>query len=401
MLRTSWAVPGVAFLAVLIGLASGAGAFLISGTAPASRPDTTSASPQVSPAAIALKAADDSRTMFSLLSDALTSSSTGLMSATSAIPQIFDSLARARAGAADLATSLESTSSASQALTEVTEVTSTWSNSIEQATALASLSTSVRTSLRDVRTRLAPSTNPTDVATRERIDAVLDQSAGLDALQGANALRSALASLSSASSRGSAGLTSARTAARQLRDGLTTMTSARPAAEAAVAKLNLGVRQLGIALQSIDRQLETVQTQLRADSTTHSTADTALTTASVATTSSPDRLAYAVLTGAVGAVLVYLSAALITGRRRRTVVATAPLANVARAYASDSGTGALSTDPNLPVLPPRPDLVQAPGTADFTAQSGTDVAAPEPAQGLSRVPSALDTGPVLVHVQQP
>lgn len=370
LLSAAWALSGTALFAVLVALAAGGGAFLAAG--PSAADAASGAAGRDPSSAVALKAADDSRTMFTLLSDALTSSASGLTSATSAVPQIFDSIDTARAGAESLSASLESTGTASATLARVSQTTSGWSTTFDQASAMASTVGSVRASLRGLRTSVATSTDPADVELRSRIDAVLARTGPLSALETVPSLDRALGDLAAAAARGSAGLTSARTAARELRDGLTTLARARPGAQAAVASLDKGVTQLGIALKSIDAQLALVQSELRAQSPA-STGDVTLT----ATTAPADRAAYALVAGGVAGAIAYLLAAAFSHRFRRPEVvhAAAPLANLTR---------------ELPIgVPTDGD----PGTGGGT---GTTGGAADTLDGFPVIPWSLTTGPVRV-----
>ncbi len=221
------------------------------------------AAPPTDPARIALKAADDSRTMFTLLSNAVTTSTAGMSTAMAGVPQVFDSVTTARAGADEVAAGLAETETASAALDQVSASAKSWSGTIGELQSLSGMAVSIRTNAVQLRTRLVAQPTPDAAATVAQLDQLIAATDGLSALGAADGLATSLTSLTQAASSSSTSLGRARIAARSLRDGLATIEKARPQALAATTNLSTGLRQLDVALRSIDAQLALVQTKLR------------------------------------------------------------------------------------------------------------------------------------------
>lgn len=328
--------------------------------------------------------------MFSLLSGALTASTSSLTSATTAVPQLFDSIETARDGAAQIATSLDSTSDVSAVLSQVSTSTAGWSAALAQARTVSTMSSSLRSSLREARLQLSKASSPADYSvTLTQIDELLKEADGFSSLGSASSLDATLSSLASAAARGSAGLTSARTAARRLRDGLAELARARPGVEAAVAKLTAGATQLGVALKSIDAQLAVVQKELRSRSVPPRTTHVLAAAESSTDTDAGDRMAYTLLVGGVAAAVAYAAGAYAVHRRRPVVVhAPAPLANLTRvlemparahgAHSDPSPTGGVHVSSKFPTF-----------TIDFAAPTDGE---PEPVAVTG--PLNVITGPI-------
>lgn len=307
----AWSISGTALLAVMVAVAVGGLTYALS--APAQRDQPTSGTPPPSEnVTIALKAADDSRTMFGLLSDAVTSSTSGLTTAMSGAPKIFDSIDTAHTGAAQVATGLDSTTTAAAALDTVAQSVDAWSSTLDQIQGMAGLAAAARTSAEQLRAQLRAHPSPGSGATVANLDQVIAAADALKPLDSVSQLLGALTTLTALPRQSSATLTSARTAAHQLRDGLATLSRARPSAEAALSNLSLGVKQLGIALKSIDEQLALVQTRLRREAR-----DEVRPVVAVEDDSST-RMAWALFTGGTAGAVSYLLALSATGRRRGT-----------------------------------------------------------------------------------
>lgn len=263
--RSAWALTGTALLAVLIALVAGGAAFLVAaGTTP---PAPAQERENAENTRVALKAADESRALFGLLSNAVVSASNGLNTSASSVPQIFDSVDTAKTGAEQLVSGLDEASSLSAALNQVNRATATLGGALERTQGLQQVTAGTRATLVALRGRLLEHPSPGSAEAVAQLDRALAGSKGVGALDDVAGLRSTLStmtsSLSSASANADASLTSARSAARQLRDGLTKLASARKDVNASVANLTTGVGQLKTALGAIDGQLALTQTRLR------------------------------------------------------------------------------------------------------------------------------------------
>ncbi|CAM4006514.1 hypothetical protein TSST111916_17890 [Tsukamurella strandjordii] len=354
-LGAAWAVSGTALIAVMVAIAAGGATYALRApAAPAASPQKTTGASTDENVRVALKAADDSRVIFGLLSNAVTSSSSGLAAAMSGVPQIFDSVDTARAGAAEVVAGLEETATTQAALNEVTESAGAWANTLDQVQGVSGLSVAVRSSSTRLRQQLVENPTPGSHETVEQLDHVLAATDGLKTLESVDQLKSSLTSLTTLSGRSAGALASARSAAHRLHDGLATIAHARPDAEAAMNNLSTGTKQLGIALKSIDDQLALIQTRLQAESR-----DTEQPVAAVATDDST-RLAWALFAAGSAGALAYLVALAVHQRMRRAPVPAgapeAPLADLARAISEIPTPShgfprpdAHNTDPWLPV----------------------------------------------------
>lgn len=327
----AWAVSGTALIAVLIAIAAGGATYALTAPspAPAAAPATTTGTSNDENVRVALKAADDSRTIFGLLSNAVTSSSSGLSAAMSGVPQIFDSVDTARAGAEQVAAGLEETATTQNALNEVSQSAGAWANTLDQVEGISGLSVAVRSSSVQLRKQLIDNPTPGSEDTVAQLDQVLAATDGLKTLESVDQLKGSLRSLTSLSDRSATALESARSSARQLRDGLTTISRARPNAESAVGNLSTGMKQLGIALKSIDDQLALIQTRLR-DETRDQVEPVA---AAAPAMDGSARIGWALFAAGIAGVLAYLLALVVHQRVRRVPAAQspAPLADLARA----------------------------------------------------------------------
>ncbi|BDD81374.1 hypothetical protein TPB0596_11370 [Tsukamurella pulmonis] len=263
--RSAWALTGTALLAVLIALVAGGAAFLVAaGTTP---PAPAQERENAENTRVALKAADESRALFGLLSNAVVSAGNGLNTSANSVPQIFDSIDTAKTGAQQLVSGLDEASSLSAALNQVNRATATLGGALERTQGLQQVAAGTRATLVALRGRLIEHPSPGSAEAIAQLDRALAGSKGVGALDDVAGLRSTLStmtgSLSSASATADASLTSARSAARQLRDGLTELASARKDVTASVANLTTGVGQLKTALGAIDGQLALTQTRLR------------------------------------------------------------------------------------------------------------------------------------------
>ncbi|WP_139184137.1 hypothetical protein [Tsukamurella pulmonis] len=372
--RAMRAVAGTGLLAVFGAMTVGGAIYALTGsptpadppepppvrTVPAAQGPAGAQAPTTEPARVALKAADDSRTMFTLLSNAVTSSTSGLTTAMAGVPQVFDSVATAREGAAEVAAGLDETESASAALDQVSASAQGWSGTIEQLQGLSGMTTSVRTNAVLLRKRLIAQPTPEAKQTIAQLDQVIAATDGFTALETADGLADSVESLSQASASSSASLGRARTAARSLRDGLATIEAAKPQALAAASNLSTGLKQLGIALKSIDAQLALIQSQLRAEVGTNSTPALAAGSLAGAADDTGTRLAWSVsASGAAGMLLSLYGIRLRNRTRTRPAPAeeeAAPLADLARAISEIPTPGqgfprpdTVHTDPWLPV----------------------------------------------------
>ncbi|KMV13621.1 hypothetical protein ACT17_34275 [Mycolicibacterium conceptionense] len=315
--RSAWAASGTALIAVLIAIAAGGLTFALA--APESPPAAKPADTTEDNVRVALKAADDSRTMFALLSDALTSTSAGLTTAMDSVPQIFDSVDSAKVGAEQLAAGLDGSTTALHALGEVSRSAGAWANTLDQVQGISGLSTAVRTSAQHLRQHLIAHPAPGSAEVLAQLDQVLAATDGFTALESVGQLRSSLTTLTTLSTQSSTALDQARTAARQLRDGLTTLAGARQNAQAAATNLKTGAQQLSVALKSIDEQLVLIQTRLRSETVAEDHAALPI--------DSGTRLAWALFAAGAAGTVAYLLALLGGHEARRAVtLASAPAA---------------------------------------------------------------------------
>lgn len=330
--RSAWALTGTALLAVLIALVAGGATFLIAaGTTP---PAPAQERENAENTRVALKAADESRALFGLLSNAVVSAGNGLNTSASSVPQIFDSVDTAKTGAEQLVSGLDEASSLSAALNQVNRATATLGGALERTQGLQQVAAGTRAALVALRGRLIEHPSPGSAEAVAQLDRALAGSKGVGALDDVAGMRSTLStmtsSLSSASANADASLTSARSAARQLRDGLTKLASARKDVNASVTNLTTGVGQLKTALGAIDGQLALTQTRLRSVTSAPAPA--------------PDPgiarpLAWALVVGGAAGTVTYLAALAVAHRlrRREAVAAEAPEAVEAAAEAAIQG----------------------------------------------------------------
>ncbi|MGX9296421.1 hypothetical protein [Tsukamurella paurometabola] len=318
--RSAWALTGTALLAVLIALVAGGATFLIAaGTTP---PAPAQERENAENTRVALKAADESRALFGLLSNAVVSAGNGLNTSAGSVPQIFDSIDTAKTGAEQLVSGLDEASSLSAALNQVNRATATLGGALERTQGLQQVAAGTRAALVALRGRLIEHPAPGSAEAVAQLDRALAGSKGVGALDDVAGLRGTLStmtsSLSSASANADASLTSARSAARQLRDGLTKLASARKDVNASVTNLTTGVGQLKTALGAIDGQLALTQTRLRSVTSAPAPA--------------PDPgiarpLAWALVVGGAAGTVSYLAALAVAHRlRRREAVAVEAVA---------------------------------------------------------------------------
>lgn len=355
--RAGWAASGTALLAVLVAMSGGGLTYAL--TTPDSPTRAVEARAADDETSTAQKAADDARTMFKLLSDAVTSSTGGVSGVLAAVPQIFDSVDTARDGASDLVASLDQTSAASTTLGQLQHQIDTLAPAVDQVDQVVSAAATMRANAEALRSRSAAAMPSQSTTMTAQLDAIIAAADAITTLAPATQLKAALTQLSTAASRGASGLVSARVAAHQLRDGLTKISNARPSALAATSSLSAGITQLGIALKSIDAQLALVQANL------HSREPQPVSHASPLHDSGGvgDRLAWALFVAGLGGALTYLAAIAVAHRRVRPTVAAAPapLADIARELgeAATPAHGfllpaAADTDPRLSVQFARP-----------------------------------------------
>lgn len=353
--RSAWALTGTALLAVLIALVAGGAAFLMAaGTTP---PAPAQERENAENTRVALKAADESRALFGLLSNAVVSASTGLNTSASSVPQIFDSVDTAKTGAEQLVSGLDEASSLSAALNQVNRATAALGGALERTQGLQQVTAGTRATLVALRGRLLEHPSPGSAEAVAQLDRALAGSKGVGALDDVAGLRSTLStmtgSLSSASANADASLASARSAARQLRDGLTKLASARKDVNASVANLTTGVGQLKTALGAIDGQLALTQTRLRSVTSAPAPA--------------PDPgiarpLAWALVVGGAAGTVTYLVSLGVAHRlRRRTAASDAEVVAEPEAVAgpeavdtaaAENGTAETAETGHGRVLPP-------------------------------------------------
>lgn len=356
-------IGSAALVAVLTGLAVGGGTFLL-----AAGPAQPSAAEQARTDDVraAYRATDESRKMFGLLSTAALSATEGLHTATSAVPQIFDSVDTAEQGAEQLITGLDEASSLSAALDQVASVTSGLSAALNQVGSLQQLSTGARTGLIELRKQLLANPVPGSKEAVGRIDGALADTRGLSALNSVDGLRGTLAGLNSdlrsASARAQNSLASARDAAVQLRDGLAKLAGARSNVMKAITNMTTGAEQLKVALNAIDQQLEVAQDHLQPTMT--------------APTPAPDPgvarpVAWSLLAGGGGAIITFVVVTAAGTRLERRLTALAPASTSAAAMASVSApsaaeaaiAAAAAIPPLTPNDVPAPAANDAPATA--------------------------------------
>lgn len=394
--RSAWALTGTALLAVLIALVAGGATFLIAaGTTP---PAPAQERENAENTRVALKAADESRALFGLLSNAVVSAGNGLNTSASSVPQIFDSVDTAKTGAEQLVSGLDEASSLSAALNQVNRATATLGGALERTQGLQQVAAGTRAALVALRGRLIEHPSPGSAEAVAQLDRALAGSKGVGALDDVAGMRSTLStmtsSLSSASANADASLTSARSAARQLRDGLTKLASARKDVNASVTNLTTGVGQLKTALGAIDGQLALTQTRLRSVTSAPAPA--------------PDPgiarpLAWALVVGGAAGTVTYLAALAVAHRvRRREAIALVPNEAPDAAEASSEAateepaeaTVAATVDEPAPVedvpaaghhrvLPPADET---PDEADDTVVDPGDEPAPEDSEGTALTP---------------
>lgn len=363
--RSAWALTGTALLAVLIALIAGGATFLIAaGTTP---PAPAQERENAENTRVALKAADESRALFGLLSNAVVSAGNGLNTSANSVPQIFDSIDTAKTGAEQLVSGLDEASSLSAALNQVNRATATLGGALERTEGLQQVAAGTRAALVALRGRLIAHPAPGSAEAVAQLDRALAGSKGVGVLDDVAGLRSTLStmtgSLSSASANADASLTSARSAARQLRDGLTKLASARKDVNASVANLTTGVGQLKTALGAIDGQLALTQTRLR--SVTDAPAP-----APDPGTARP--LAWALVVGGAAGTVTYLAALAVSHRLRRREAAAAAVPAVAAA----------------PVIAEAPAATELPETAE-----AMDTAEPVEAQDATAVLNPTEDAP--------
>ena len=390
--RSAWALTGTALLAVLIALVAGGATFLIAaGTTP---PAPAQERENAENTRVALKAADESRALFGLLSDAVVSAGNGLNTSAGSVPQIFDSVDTAKTGAEQLVSGLDEASSLSAALGQVNRATATLTGALERTQGLQQVAAGTRAALVALRGRLIEHPSPGSAEAVAQLDRALAGSKGVGALDDVAGMRSTLStmtsSLSSASANADASLTSARSAARQLRDGLTKLASARKDVNASVTNLTTGVGQLKTALGAIDGQLALTQTRLRSVTSAPAPA--------------PDPgiarpLAWALVVGGAAGTVTYLAALAVAHRlrRREAVAVEAPEAvEAATADLAESAEAATEATPaeEVPaaghhrVLPPAdeaPDEAPDEAAGDALAEPAAEEA-PEDSEGTALTP---------------
>lgn len=395
--RSAWALTGTALLAVLIALVAGGATFLIAaGTTP---PAPAQERENAENTRVALKAADESRALFGLLSNAVVSAGNGLNTSAGSVPQIFDSVDTAKTGAEQLVSGLDEASSLSAALGQVNRATATLTGALERTQGLQQVAAGTRAALVALRGRLIEHPSPGSAEAVAQLDRALAGSKGVGALDDVAGMRSTLStmtsSLSSASANADASLTSARSAARQLRDGLTKLASARKDVNASVTNLTTGVGQLKTALGAIDGQLALTQTRLRSVTSAPAPA--------------PDPgiarpLAWALVVGGAAGTVTYLAALAVAHRlRRREAVAVEAVAveapeavGAATADLAESAEAATEATPaeDVPaaghhrVLPPAdeaPDEAPDEAAGDALAEPAAE-GAPEDSEGTALTP---------------
>lgn len=368
--RSAWALTGTALLAVMVALVAGGTAFLVAAgtTPPAPEQERVNAENT----RVALKAADESRALFGLVSNGLTSASAGLNTSASSVPQIFDSIDTAKQGAEQLVTGLDEASSLSAALSQVSRASVALGGALDRTQGLQQVAAGTRGALVVLRQRLVENPSPGSAGAVAQLDRALSSSRGVGALDDVAGLRGTLSSmtssLTSASANADASMASARSAARQLRDGLTKLASARTDVNASVANLTTGVGQLKTALGAIDGQLALTQTRLRSVTDTPAPA--------------PDPgiarpLAWAFIVGGSAGVLAYLLALALAHRLSRRAAGSEELADDA-AERGDAGaaespqrteavpdTTAPSTPDTMPRGLPLPALAAATTSGDI------------------------------------
>ncbi|TWS19209.1 hypothetical protein FK529_11905 [Tsukamurella asaccharolytica] len=393
--RSAWALTGTALIAVLIALVAGGATFLIAaGTTP---PAPAQERENAENTRVALKAADESRALFGLLSNAVVSAGNGLNTSASSVPQIFDSVDTAKTGAEQLVSGLDEASSLSAALNQVNRATATLGGALERTQGLQQVAAGTRAALVALRGRLIEHPSPGSAEAVTQLDRALAGSKGVGALDDVAGLRSTLStmtsSLSSASANADASLTSARSAARQLRDGLTKLASARKDVNASVANLTTGVGQLKTALGAIDGQLALTQTRLRSVTSAPAPA--------------PDPgiarpLAWALVVGGAAGTVTYLVALAVAHRlRRREAIATetpAAAGSAALAPAEEPGgdtvTEAAPAEGHRRVLPPAAVTEPVAEPVEDTAEEPVEETAEEPVEeGADPEPDAEGADP--------
>ncbi|MDP0396513.1 hypothetical protein [Tsukamurella strandjordii] len=320
--RSAWALTGTALLAVMVALVAGGTAFLVAaGTKP---PAPEQERVNAENTRVALKAADESRALFGLVSNGLTSASAGLNTSAGAVPQIFDSIDTAKQGADQLVTGLDEASSLSVALNQVSRASVALGGALDRTQGLQQVAAGTRGTLVVLRQRLVENPSPGSAGAVAQLDRALSSSQGVGALNDVAGLRGTLssmsASLSSASANADSSLASARSAARQLRDGLGKLASARKDVNESVANLTTGVGQLKTALGAIDGQLALTQTRLR--SVTDAPAP-----APDPGTARP--LAWALIVGGIAGILTYLLSLALSHRLARRAAADETLTDAA------------------------------------------------------------------------
>lgn len=390
--RSAWALTGTALLAVLIALVAGGATFLIAaGTTP---PAPAQERENAENTRVALKAADESRALFGLLSNAVVSAGNGLNTSAGSVPQIFDSVDTAKTGAEQLVSGLDEASSLSAALGQVNRATATLTGALERTQGLQQVAAGTRAALVALRGRLIEHPSPGSAEAVAQLDRALAGSKGVGALDDVAGMRSTLStmtsSLSSASANADASLTSARSAARQLRDGLAKLASARKDVNASVTNLTTGVGQLKTALGAIDGQLALTQTRLRSVTSAPAPA--------------PDPgiarpLAWALVVGGAAGTVTYLAALAVAHRlrRREAVAVEAPEAvEAATADLAESAEAATEATPaeEVPaaghhrVLPPAdeaPDEAPDEAAGDALAEPAAEEA-PEDSEDTALTP---------------
>ncbi|KXP00801.1 hypothetical protein [Tsukamurella pseudospumae] len=380
--RSAWALTGTALLAVMVALVAGGAVFLVAaGTTP---PAPAQERENAENTRVALKAADESRTLFGLLSSAVVSAGNGLNTSAGSVPQIFDSIDTAKTGSQQLVSGLDEASSLSAALAQVNRATATLGGALERTQGLQQVAAGTRAALVALRGRLVEHPSPGSAEAVAQLDRALSGSKGVGALDDVAGLRSTLAgmtsSLSSASANADASLTSARSAARQLRDGLTKLASARKDVNTSITNLTTGVGQLKTALGAIDGQLALTQTRLRSVTSAPAPA--------------PDPgiarpLAWALVAGGAAGTVTYLVALSVAHRLRRREAAAAQAPAAAAAETSVEPAADVIEVPatgHHRVLPPAEDLAE---TDDVAATAATDDDAAAAPSGTA--PSAEDT----------
>lgn len=378
--RSAWALTGTALLAVMIALVAGGATFLVAaGTTP---PAPVQERENAENTRVALKAADESRALFGLLTNAVVSAGGGLNTSASAVPQIFDSVDTAKQGAEQLVSGLDEASSLSAALGQVNRATAALGGALERTQGLQQVTAGTRATLVALRQQLVAHPSPGSAEAVAQLDKSLAGSKGVGALDDVAGLRSTLASmtgdLNSASAKADESLTSARSAARQLRDGLTKLAAARKDVNAAVTNLNTGVGQLKTALGAIDGQLALTQTRLR--------------TVTDAPAPAPDPgiarpLAWALIVGGAAGALTYLAAIAVAQRLRTREAADEAVAEVSVAEATEPVAAEAAHRVHPPVIDD--------GTAEVPDEAPDSEAAPRHRRNRFRSAPADDTNPWL------